>query len=662
MAAASSSPGGRVDAAQANIYAASQAIPAQRKWAEVAKKCVDFLEGRQWDDDERHQREAKRRPTFTLNKIRPLMRIVQGYFTNNRQQIAYRPGNDFASSDDVADVLTKLVSNINGRCGLDFLQAEVLLDGVTTGRGWYDARVDISENMLGEIRVTSRDPFSVYPDPECGEYDPAKWGFVIETRWCSLVDVMQAYGAASAAKAKDLAMGVKEAGAFAGDLEWYGLTIQPDTFYGLFSDLQRADSQMVSGYANDVPAVDLVDKGRQLVRVIDRQHRITETGLEFVDLVQGQVKAVPVTWDRNKVAAVVQWCQQAGVAAGYGPEWIQVRRGPVSRWHRTVTAGDVVLHHSVSPVNRCTLVPYFPYFRRGVTQGLVSDLLDPQTELNRRRSAMAEILAKMANGGRFYDRTRMDPEDIANLNEFGSSPGVNIGTKGPPQEIIHEVAPKPLPAGHAEMERLATQDLKEISNITDAVLGQEDNADSGRAIALRQRQGTVALASVVDNMTRSLILLGRLEHATIQAIYTQERIFRERGDDGVDQPYVINRRAADGAIINDVTSGTYDVAIDTMPASAIADDVEFDTMMEMRDKGIPIPTDMLIQTAPIRRKREIIDRIRAAEAAQNAIAAAEAGPPGPGGPQAPVVGPPAMAAPPGNVVPFPAAAPGAPGA
>ena len=51
------------------------------------------------------------------------------------------------------------------------------------------------------------------------------------------------------------------------------------------------------------------------------------------------------------------------------------------RW--TVTADTVVLFDDYSPYDHFTIVPYFPYFRRGKPFGMVRNLLSPQEQLNK---------------------------------------------------------------------------------------------------------------------------------------------------------------------------------------------------------------------------------------------------------------------------------------
>src|SRR3990167_3573975 len=48
-------------------------------WAEKAKECVDFAEGKQWSAQEIANALADDRPLITLNKLAPLLRLVIGY-------------------------------------------------------------------------------------------------------------------------------------------------------------------------------------------------------------------------------------------------------------------------------------------------------------------------------------------------------------------------------------------------------------------------------------------------------------------------------------------------------------------------------------------------------------------------------------------------------
>ena len=598
------------DAVLANLYRANLAIPAHRNWAATAKECVDFFEGRQWGEDEIAERKAAGRPTLTINKIRRFGRLIYGYFVQQRSQVVYRPGNDNWSSDDTAEILTKLSKNIDNRNGWKYVQADAFKDGIECGRGWFDVRLDFTTNHLGEVRITTRDPFSVFPDPEASGYDSAEWGYVLEHQWSSVEDILVQFGGASAAKVEDIMRTARSDPAAITDGMFYDVHIAPETHFGLLRSFERADDL---GYwtSNGVTDIEMVDRARNLIRVLSCQSKQWVRGRQWVDLVTGETAPIADDVTREELQATLQYAEVLGQENGMG-QTLGIKEGLMPRWRWTVTAADQKLYDEWSPYDAPTLVGFFPDFRRGVTHGLVHDLLDPQREINRRRSNMAEIISKMAQGGWIYEKGTLEPEDEDHLAEHGTAPGFNLGwtrkdqNTQPPQPFAAAMPPM----SHLKMEELATGDLSEISGVNESALGEVDKVQSGRAVLARQRAAAVSIQSWMDGYERTLELVGRRKLRIIQTHYTEQRIFRERGEDGVDTPYAINMRMADGTIVNDVTRGSYDVSVDVAPMTATYQDLEFDVLMEMVEKGLPIPPDILVEAAPVSRKREIVDRIK----------------------------------------------------
>ena len=133
-------------------------------WAEPAKRCVDFVEGKQWSAQELAAAEAENRPTLTLNKIAPLIRLVLGYHRNNRVDARYLPTQDQASTEAIASVLTKVAKQISTSCQEPYVDTEVFLDGLVTGRGYYDWHLGFEKNDFGDIYTRAKDPFTIRPD------------------------------------------------------------------------------------------------------------------------------------------------------------------------------------------------------------------------------------------------------------------------------------------------------------------------------------------------------------------------------------------------------------------------------------------------------------------------------------------------------------------
>jgi hypothetical protein len=112
-----------------------------------------------------------------------------------------------------------------------------------------------------------------------------------------------------------------------------------------------------------------------------------------------------------------------------------------------------------------------------------------------------------------------------------------------------------------------------------------------------------------DNFSRSRELKGEVRLALIQQYYTEARSFRVRTESGDQTEMKINQRNAAGEIENNVTLGRYQLAIDEAPISATFMQGQLQEALEMREMGIPIPDDIIIQMSSLPYKQEIKQRM-----------------------------------------------------
>jgi hypothetical protein len=342
---------------------------------------------------------------------------------------------------------------------------------------------------------------------------------------------------------------------------------------------------------------DHINRQRRLVRVLETQHRKMTKVWALIDLETGDKRILPKHFPRERIAKIMRYAQKKGLAL----DVVQSTEKMI-RW--TVTAGDLLLYDDWSPYWDMTVVPYFPYFRRGQTMGMVEDLIDSQREINKRRSANLHTVMSSANAGWVYQEGSLSEDGKWAVQEEGSTPGINIEYKSgyePPQRI----QPAAPPGNIRLLEEAATVDIKEIAGINDAALGQEQDDASGRAVLAQQRQAVLGAETYFDNFDRAMEIKGGRYLDLIQNFYTEPRIIRTRGDDGRDQITVINRRNAAGEIVNNVTVGRYDVVVDTAPLSASYQNAQFEEALKLREAGMPMPMEVLIDLSSMPRKDEI---------------------------------------------------------
>ncbi|WOF74144.1 portal protein [Parvibaculaceae bacterium PLY_AMNH_Bact1] len=583
-----------------------RAAEAHDNWATPAKQAVDFLEGRQWTAEEIAEMVRHKRPHLQFNIIYPLVRLVLGYQRNGKTDITFQPGDDARANEMVADILSKLEKNIAANTELDFIDTEVFMDGLVTGRGFFDDRLDFENNDLGEVRARARDPFATYLDPDADTYDlNESASYVIGTKYVSIDEIEQNYGKAAADLTRPFLKGETPIGPVS--TAYLNDEITPIRGFGEREEASDYWDRFHSLIGN------FVDTQRKTIRLMDIQHKVTENRNVVIDLETGDKKVLPENWGQERIQKVVAYAEHRG-----NPVMVQRRR--VSRLQWTTLCGDLALYDSPSPYQSYTITPYFPYFRRGVARGMVTDLIDPQKEKNKRRSSEIDMVSKNANGGWIYHEKSLSDEQELNLQRFGSAPGVRVKWRG-------EKEPRKLEAGtstqaHDRLESRADEDVHKISGLSESAMGTVETVQSGRALEAKQRQALVAIQMYFDNFSRSKRLQGKKHLELIQNHYTEARMARALGEDGKFAEILINQQQVDGVtgttrILNDVTVGKYTVTVDEVPLAASFANAQFDEMMIIMEKiapgigqFIPMFADLIVDASSLPRKAEWIERLK----------------------------------------------------
>lgn len=573
------------------------------EWAKIATQCVDYFEGRQWTADDLRKLRDEGRPSLTINGILPLVNLVLGYHINTRTEGGYLPGHDGSGTAEIAAALTAVGKFIDERNDVSFVSSEVFLDGLLTGRGYFESRIDFSKNALGEPRVRAVDPFSVYHDPDAFSYDPNEGNYLIKSRWVSTEEVRCHYGEEAEHWVSPLLGGRGGGGLLP---VGYGLDMPEITPWRNFGGDQY-DRGVWGSFTDQI--FDWVDKQRKVVRLLDIEHWVMTDRWFFVDMETGDQKPVPDAWDRQKIERVMLWAAENRV-----PLVVQKKMTRRLRWTHMVA--DVVVFDEWSPYDSMTITPYYPYFRRGMTKGMVEPLVDPQRERNVRRSARLNIIGRSSNGGWMVPEGGLSPEQSDNLERNGGRPGLvmkyrttapNGSSLPPPQQI----SPAQSPVSIAQLEAEAKDDLMEIAGINPSALGQDDKSNiSGRTVLARQQGTVIGLEGFMSNYHRTIRMLAARKLELIQGFMTEPRIIRVIGSGGNPMQVEINQKTAAG-IVNDLSLGRYAVRVDetSLTESFLAG--QFHELLEMKAAGIPMPDEFIIDASSIGRKEELRAQIAA---------------------------------------------------
>ena len=554
-----------------------------QEYIAVAKRCDAFYRGEQWDAADLSTLDDQGRPALTINTILPTINTILGEQSTRRMDVTFKPRG--RGQQDVADTLTKLFMQISDNNKLDWTEAQVFSDGLIQDRGWFDVRVDFDDHIQGEVRVTTKDPLDVLIDPDAKEYDPKTWNEIFETRWMSLDEIEETYGQK---KADQLRITVGEGSALGADSGEYEETRYGDTYSGV--NYQQGNTTNPEE-----------NRALRSIRVIERQYYRLKECMYYVDSLTGDMREVPYAWTKKK---------REGFADEFGLE-ILTKVVKKVRW--TVSADLVILHDDWSPYDHFTLVPYFPFWRRGRPFGMVRNLISPQEQLNKISSQELHIVNTTANSGWIVESGSLSGMDADDLEEHGAETGLvlefNRGSN-PPAKI----PPNQIPTGLDRISQKAALNIKAISGISDAMLGTDKPEVSGVAIQAKQNRGSMMIQVPLDNLAKTRQYLAEKILNLVQAYYTEERVVQivnESDPMKGSEPMAVNQMTPEGTIINDLTLGEYDVVIASSPTRDNFDEMQFAEALQLRQVGVPIPDDIIIDYSHLQRKGEVAQRIRA---------------------------------------------------
>jgi hypothetical protein len=553
-----------------------------------ARKFDKFYYGEQWDDDVLNTLNAQKRPAHTVNLILSTVNAVTGEYIRSRQDISFVPQGKGAHQD-TANSLRFLFKQIALNNDSEHKEKTVFLDGLIQDRGYFYYYIDFSDNIEGELREEVMDPTDVILDPGGKEYDPATWSEVFISRWLTPDEIGAMYGIEFKEKL-DL---VGATGTFGHDsLEWEAPNFSGDHYSSeIFYEASDEDVKRV-----------------KRVRVIERQYkRLTRTAF-FVDREAGDMRRVPSEWPKEKI---IQFATDMDLHIMWKPE----RRVRV-----TITADRILLHDNWSLFERISIVPFFPYFRRGRPFGLVRNLVSPQEMLNKVTSQELHVVNTTANSGWMFrsgSLVNMDADDLATQ---GAKTGLVIEYSGDLPPI--KIQPNQVPTGLDQISAKAGMFFKEISGVNEAILGA-GRSDSSKALESRRKGGLVQQEVVFDNLDYTRKLRAKLMLQIIQEYYSETRLIQvfsknEDGDD-VQQEVALNQpvsvideetQQAVDEIQNDLTIGEYSIAINSVPRRDTYDEVLFEQLIQMREIGVQIPDHVLIENSQLANKAEVAETVK----------------------------------------------------
>jgi hypothetical protein len=224
----------------------------------------------------------------------------------------------------------------------------------------------------------------------------------------------------------------------------------------------------------------------------------------------------------------------------------------------------------------------------------VRGLRDSQYLYNRRKAIELDILESQINSGWIYKESALvNPKDV-----FLSGQGRGLALKDDAQmsDVQQVIAPQ-IPPSMIELSKILGEEISQISGVNEELLGSATDDKAGILSMLRQGSGLTTLQILFDNLDSTQKMLGKLMINLIQANFTPGKIKKIlEGKEPTEQFY-------------NKAFGKYDAMVEEGLNTTTQKQMQFAQLLNLREAGVPVPDDVLLQSSTMQNKKELIESI-----------------------------------------------------
>lgn len=455
----------------------ARVVSAENAWRRDAHEELEFTDGlKHWDEAMRAERTG--RPCLTFDRITPAVKSV----VNNARQSPPEPevtAVGGGADKETAQVIQGLLRNIDNNSGSETVFMTAYEHACKIGRGWWRILFDWEtedstspEAFLQKIKLQRvPNPFSIYPDPSCLEFDYSDMEYCFATE-----------------------------------------DIDKDVFGELFPDVAERTKAMGAGVGfeaiGDRIKTDWFPNGA--IRVAEYWYKVRTK--KTIHLLEGGL-VVPddQLYDAIPKATRTLFETKIFCAKITGADVIQRWEWPGKSIPFVPVIGDEVLKNG----------------KRSV-RGMIRPAMDANLSYDFMRSKQAEsiglapiapIMAPVGSLGQFESMwADSNRKAYAVLPYFPEVLGKPVPEPKRLNTADAQVQAITLAIAHAE------NDIMAMTQTYKPDLGAPSSETSGRAILARQREGDNAHFNYHDNLSRSIRRTGLIELELIPEVYTEERM------------------------------------------------------------------------------------------------------------------------------------------
>ena len=548
------------------------------QWEYVNQKGYEFAHDEQLSHNEKTSLQDQGMPTFTINRILPVVEMLNFYATANnpRWQAIGVEGSD----SDVAAVFSDLSDYIWNLSDGSALYSNAINDAICKSIGYILVTVDTDrDNGMGEVILQQPEPFDIYVDPKSRDMMFRDASYVLvrkvlpkshviklfpqykrKINKASSTDKDHSYSERAIADSEQKLflsadstaedMGINSSGEQEQTLELFELYEKVkisyiNVFYRIPPDKKQlqAIQQQVQVKMKEMAAemqVGLMEQDKQMQEAVQAGKMIPERyELEMKkaqDMMQQQLQAAEQEYmsrlqaEASKIENKVISEKEYNILLKdktFQKSVVDSVQFYGTRIRQTICAGDKLLSEIVYPENIVDypLIPFhYKWTGTPYPVSAVAPLVGKQKEINKSHQIMVHNASLGSSLRWLYEEGSIDPEL---WEQYSSSPGALLPTR-PGSERPTPIMPAPLSNAFFSIVQQGKADMEYLAGIYSSMQGDtQQQHETFRGMLALDEYGTRRIKQwMKHSIEPALRQLGKVIMQISQSVYSANKRFR----------------------------------------------------------------------------------------------------------------------------------------
>lgn len=551
--------------------------PVRWQWKTINQQGFEFSNDNQLSHQEKTDLNEQGMPTFTINRIAPVVEMLNYYATANnpRWQAIGAEGSDAA----VASVFSDLADYVWHLSDGDTMYSNVINNCVTKSIGYMLIDVDADmDNGMGEIVIKQPEPFDLYVDPKCRDILFRDAAFILVRKVLPkshLISIYPEYQA-KIKKASSEHMSYDSASSRVMDgqqKDFYHddtdiLSIDPDdgredvvqeyfelyekikvpfvnVFYRIPPDKEqiKAIQEQVSVKMQEMVAelqVQLAEQQAEMEKAVEMGGMLPERMALEMKKAQDQASAQIQNFEQqymsqlqseaSKVENKIMSEKEFNILSqdeAFSKMIVDFVKFYGNRIKQTCVVGDILIYEKIFPemVKDYPIIPFhFKWTGTPYPMSAVAPLIGKQREINKSHQIMVHNASLGSSLRWLYEEGSLDTEV---WSQYSSSPGALLPVR-PGAERPTPVMPAPLSNAFFTMVQEGKADMEYLSGIYSSMQGNTSQQhDTFRGMLALDEYGTRRVKQwMKHSIEPALRQVGRVVMQMCQATYTANKRFK----------------------------------------------------------------------------------------------------------------------------------------